>query len=124
MVADDLTDVPQFAQDAAESTGYVPRSLMAVPLMRDGECIGVLEVLDRSSGFRGDLADMDLLSLLAVQAACGLDLLQRLRLANGTRPPVDDLHVLLERIATRVPRGEATDRTAIKLLAVADELLR
>src|SRR5690606_22992037 len=63
-IADDMTDVPQFAQDAAETTGYAPRSLMALPLIRDEECIGVLAVLDRSNAFRGDLADVELLSLL------------------------------------------------------------
>lgn len=124
MIADDLADVPQFAHDAAETTGYVPRSLMAVPLIRDEECIGVLEVLDRSQEFRGELADVDLLSLLAVQASCGLDFLLRLRRAHAAEPPAEDIHVLLERIAARVPRGGATDSTAIKLLAVTDELLR
>ncbi|GAA5049030.1 GAF domain-containing protein [Thermocatellispora tengchongensis] len=123
MIADDLTEVTQFAHDAARSTGYVPRSIMAAPLIRHEECIGVLEVLDRSNALRGDLADVDLLALLAVQAACGLDFLLRLRRANRAAPPGDDLHVLLRRIATRVPPGGATDPTALKLLAVADELL-
>ncbi|MEO3813312.1 GAF domain-containing protein [Sphaerisporangium sp. B11E5] len=123
MIADDLLDAP-FARDAAESTGYVPSSIMAAPLFRGEEVIGVLEVLDRSTSFRGELADVDLLSLVAAQAACGLELLLRLRHADAAMSGADDVHVLLQRIATRVPRGTRTPHpTALKLLAAADELL-
>src|SRR5690349_14804055 len=34
---DDLTDNPLFARDAAESTVYVPRALMAAPLLFEDE---------------------------------------------------------------------------------------
>src|SRR6266545_4564782 len=49
LLVDDVTENEQFARDAAESTGYVPSSIMAAPLIKDGECIGVVEVLDRGS---------------------------------------------------------------------------
>ncbi|MCG5212952.1 GAF domain-containing protein [Streptosporangium sp. KLBMP 9127] len=122
LIVDDVSEVTQFAHDAAESTGYVPRSIMAAPLIRYEECIGVLEVLDRSNPTRGDLADVDLLALIAAQAAYGLELLLRLRHANTT--PTDDIHVLLQRIAARIPKGARTTHpTAAKLLAMADDLL-
>jgi GAF domain-containing protein len=124
VIIDDLAEAPQFAHDAAASTGYVPRSLMAAPLIQDEECIGVLEVLDRSTQFRGELADVDLLSLLAVQAACGLDFLLRLRLASAGSAAASDLHTLLDRIAVLAPRNGAADPTAVKLLTLAEELLR
>jgi subtilisin len=41
------TDDPRFAQDVAESTGFVPHSLLVVPVVVDGEVLGVLSVLDR-----------------------------------------------------------------------------
>ncbi|HEX8026510.1 MAG TPA: GAF domain-containing protein, partial [Candidatus Limnocylindrales bacterium] len=41
---------PRFQREAAERTGYVPRSLLAVPLADDAGTIGVLEVLDRRDG--------------------------------------------------------------------------
>ncbi|MEU8176406.1 GAF domain-containing protein [Microbispora hainanensis] len=127
MIADEVAAVPQFAHDAAESTGYVPRSIMAAPVIRQESCIGVLEVLDKSADWRGDLADVDLLAMLAAQAAYGLELLLRLRRAETTLPAApggDDVHVLLQRISDRVPRGGgAADPTALKLLAVAEELL-
>ena len=41
------TDDPRFAQDVAESTGFVPHSLLVVPVVVDGEVLGVLSVIDR-----------------------------------------------------------------------------
>ncbi len=49
LAVDRATDDPRFARDVAERTGYIPTSLLVVPI-RDprGEVIGVLSVLDRS----------------------------------------------------------------------------
>jgi len=83
LVIDDLAQDKRFARDVAESTGYVPRSLMAVPLLVDDRVLGVLEVLDRSNVEPFSLAEMDLLGLLGNQAAIALDLLQRARRAKA-----------------------------------------
>src|SRR5690242_18316694 len=47
LVVEDLTKDTRFSREAAESTGYVPRGLMAVPLLTEDAALGVLEVLDR-----------------------------------------------------------------------------
>ncbi|MEV7964498.1 GAF domain-containing protein [Sphaerisporangium sp. NPDC088356] len=121
MVADDVSTVSQFAQDAAESTGYVPRVIMAAPLIRFEECIGVLEVLDPSAS-RSDLDDIELLGLFAMQAACGLEFLLRLR--ESRREPDADPYTLLRRIGERLPgKARPSDAAAVRLLAIADELL-
>jgi GAF domain-containing protein len=83
LVIDDLAQDTRFARDVAESTGYVPRSLMAVPLLVDDRILGVLEVLDRPNVEPFSLAEMDLLGLLGNQAAIALDLLQRARRARA-----------------------------------------
>ncbi len=83
LLVDDVNQSPQFARDAAESTGYVPTSIMAAPLIRNGDCIGVLEVLDRGTRQRGDLSDVDLIGMLATEVALALDLLVRLRWRAG-----------------------------------------
>ena len=83
LVIDDLAQDKRFARDVAESTGYVPRSLMAVPLLVEDRVLGVLEVLDRSDVEPFSLAEMDLLGLLGNQAAIALDLLQRARRARA-----------------------------------------
>lgn len=82
IVLADAGSDPRFARDAAEATGYVPRALMAVPLLHDEEALGVLQVLDRSEPARFTLAEMDVLSLFANQAAIALHLLQRARRAR------------------------------------------
>ena len=65
----DVTQDPRFASDVAERTGYVPASIMAMPLDTEGRTFGVIEVLDRQDG-RGDgSGDMELMALFARQAA-------------------------------------------------------
>jgi GAF domain-containing protein len=46
LLLDDVADDPRFAEDIAETTGYVPRRLMAMPLLFEDRVLGVLEVLD------------------------------------------------------------------------------
>jgi signal transduction protein with GAF and PtsI domain len=125
IVVDDVSEAPQFARDAAESTGYLPTSIMAAPLFSAGDCIGVLEVLDRDSRERSDLSDLDSLGLLATEIGAVLDLLVRVRLAGGGDPrqaPVD--MALLRRVAERLPvASEQVSSTVTRLLTMADELL-
>ncbi|GAA1030933.1 hypothetical protein GCM10009557_24610 [Virgisporangium ochraceum] len=124
MIVDDVSGLTQFAHQVAESTGYVPGSIMAAPLMRYEVCIGVLEVLDRTATPRSELADVDLLALLSTQGACGVELLLRLRHATGADARSADAHVLLRRIASQVPNGAHThDTPALKLLALVGEMI-
>ena len=83
LVVADLSTNPVFAKDLAETTGYVPRSLMAAPLLRhDEEAIGVMEVLDPAPATIGPLAAADLLTLFAGQAAIALGVIRRNRSAR------------------------------------------
>jgi len=131
LLVDDVSQSPQFARDAAESTGYVPRSIMAAPLIRNGECIGVLEVLDRGSQPRGELSDVELIGMLATEVTMGLELLVRLRWLAGEEAAeptagaaaAGDL-ALLRRVAQRLPGApEPIASTVSRLLATADDLL-
>ena len=83
LVIENVLDDPRFARDAAESTGFVPKGLMAVPLLHEERALGVLEVLDRPQEAQFSLQEMDLLGLFANQAAIALDLLQRARRAQA-----------------------------------------
>ena len=47
LVVEELENDPRFAREAAESTGFVPKGIMAVPLLYEDRALGVLEVLDR-----------------------------------------------------------------------------
>jgi GAF domain-containing protein len=83
LVLDDLENDPRHARDVAESTGYVPKGLMAVPLLHEERVLGVLQVLDRPKRSRFTLQEMELLGLFGNQAAIALDLLQRGRRARA-----------------------------------------
>ncbi len=72
VIVDDVNSSTTFARDVAESTHYVPRSLMAAPLLSDLRALGVLEVLDPKPRARSGLGELDLLSLFAHQAALTL----------------------------------------------------
>ncbi len=70
-----LADVAQdrrFGREIAERTAYVPRSIVAVPLVDEGGTIGVLEVLDRRDGGSFTLRDVELASVFARQAAAAI----------------------------------------------------
>ena len=84
LVVDDLGSDPRFSRDRAESTGYVPTSIVAVPLLHEEQALGVLSVLDRADDRPFGLAELELLSRFSTQAAIGLDLLLRARRAQAT----------------------------------------
>jgi GAF domain-containing protein len=70
-----LSDVEgdaRFGRAAAEQTGYVPRSLVAVPLLDEEGTIGVLEVLDKRDAVGFDLRDVELAAVFARQAAVAI----------------------------------------------------
>jgi GAF domain-containing protein len=78
-LSDVLSD-PRFDRKAAERTGYVPRSIAAVPLLDEHHAsIGVLQVLDKRGSATFSLQDMELLGVFARQAteAIGAARLQR-----------------------------------------------
>jgi GAF domain-containing protein len=124
LVLDDVTADPRFASQAAESTGYVPKSIMAVPLLSDERALGVLEVLDRPSGERFTMEEADLLGMFATQAAAALDLLQRSRSARRVLAGAEAGDSPLTRLAAALEGAEPEDREAtLELLRAAEALL-
>jgi GAF domain-containing protein len=81
----------RFDQDFAKSTGYVPNSILATPLISaDDRIIGVMEVLDKIDESSFDMQDMELMALFAQQAALAIDQSQQTEtitdtLINGLR---------------------------------------
>lgn len=62
VAVEDLASDPRFARDVAEGTGYVPRSLLAVPVFAQGDDVmGVLTLLDRDAQRPGADRDLELL---------------------------------------------------------------
>jgi len=124
LVVEDVGADTRFSREAAESTGYVPKGVMAVPLLVEDRALGVLEVLDRPGEERFTLAEMDLLSLFANQAAIALDLLQRARRAQAALAGDGELGALA-RIASQLESAPEEARAAgLELLASLERLLR
>lgn len=73
----DVSHDPRFQKNFAESTGYVPRSILASPLLSEDRVIGVMEVLDKIEAPFFNLQDMELLGLFARQAAIAIHQSQR-----------------------------------------------
>ena len=63
---------PRFARETARKTGYVPRSILAMPLVHEDHVIGVIEVLDKIDAASFGIQDMELLGIFARQAAIAI----------------------------------------------------
>jgi GAF domain-containing protein len=127
LVIEDVVQDPRFGREAAESTGFVPKGLMAVPLLHEERALGVLEVLDRPKEAEFTLQEMDLLGLFANQAAIALDLLQRARRAQAALVGTGDTAVLARLAAALEAREEEDDGRAreagLRLMAALEELI-
>lgn len=102
---------PRFGRAAAELTGYVPRSLLAVPLTDDAGTIGVLEVLDRRDGAPFDLRDMEAASIFARQATVAI---------RTTRLERDTAHLLETALRSLDADLDADDIDGLVAAAVVD----
>jgi len=125
VIEDVLTD-PRFSRETAESTGFVPKGLMAVPLLHEERALGVLEVLDRPQDSRFTLAEMELLGLFANQAAIALDLLLRARRAESSLAGQGDLAVVARvaaKLEQRREEEELSPDIALRLLTELEKLL-
>jgi GAF domain-containing protein len=123
LVVDDLTTDTRFSREAAESTGFVPKGLMAVPLLAGERTLGVLEVLDRPQQSKFSLHEMDLLGLFANQAAIALDLLQRARRARAALDGEGELAALARFAATLESAEEEQRQAGLDLLDALRRLL-
>ena len=124
LVIEDVQSDPRHARDFAEDTGYVPKGLMAVPLLDEELVLGVLQVLDRPQRSRFSLQEMELLGLFAGQAAIALGLLrsaQRARAALGGDGDV----AAVAGVASALDALEGPRRAAgISLLRDLEQVLR
>ena len=63
----DVASDPRFSRGLAEQTGYIPRTILAVPVETPQRMLGVISLLDRDERRPGAEQDMALLSLFADQ---------------------------------------------------------
>ncbi len=99
----------RFNKDFAQSTGYLPDSILAAPLLLDDRVIGVLEVLDKIQGSSFGMQDMELMGLFAHQAALAIRQSQQL----------DTIGEALERGLKRLAQGEGLPDSAELVKAIS-----
>lgn len=121
IAVDDVRQDPRFAADVAESTGYVPNAIMAMPLESDRRTFGVIEVLDRRRGGGEGVDDMEILALFARQATLAVEtsrvfsnLGQALFESAALAAPAGDLRTALAQRAADAPKS----RTELAELAL------
>jgi GAF domain-containing protein len=73
MAVADAQNDPRQAADIAQTVGYVPQSILCVPLIHNEEVIGVLELLDKEDAPAFSPADMTALGFFANQAAIAIE---------------------------------------------------
>jgi len=119
----------RFGRAAAEATGYVPRSVVAVPLIDERGSLGVLEVLDKRTSATFTLRDIELAGVFARQATVAIrasrverDIVGLLRTAlAGLADPREEASI--DEIVGRATRDlDADDET--RLWAIVDRVAR
>ena len=114
-----VTDVsadPRFDRTVAEATGYVPGTLLAVPLADAAGVLGVLEVLDRRDG-SFTMRDLDVAAAFANQATAAV------RAARLGRDAATVLRAVLAAIARATTPSVAGADPAVLDTAAIDALV-
>ncbi|MCA1657384.1 MAG: GAF domain-containing protein [Actinobacteria bacterium] len=125
LVVEELENDPRFAREAAESTGFVPKGIMAVPLLYEDRALGVLEVLDRPANAAFSLAEMELLGLFANEAAIALDLLQKTRAPRAVLESEGGEAEAVARFVSLLADAEPERKdAALRLLRALEQLLQ
>jgi GAF domain-containing protein len=114
----DASQDPRFAAGIAGAIGYIPKSVLCIPLRSAESIIGVVEIFDKANGQPFTAADMDLLGQFASQAAVAIELSRVVRdltqlfyvVLQGLLPGGSEEEAL--RHVLEVHAEEFTERTA------------
>jgi signal transduction histidine kinase len=111
----DVSKDPRFSRDVDVRTGFLTRSILAVPMQLRGKTIGVLEVLNKSGEEGFDQEDLRLLLTLAAEAAIAIE---NARLIRSLREERDRILSAQEEVRRELNR-KLHDGTVQFLAAIA-----
>ncbi|WP_328873954.1 GAF domain-containing protein [Streptomyces sp. NBC_00287] len=123
VVVDDVSTEPSFAKDVAESTGYVPHSIVAFPLIKDDMPVGVLEVLDADLDGRRGIRSLEFIAPFAGQATIAMQLVERDRTLGTAVAENSELRELLALTQEFSSLSGPKRETALRLLGLIRELM-
>jgi putative nucleotidyltransferase with HDIG domain len=121
LIVHDAYADPRFNVDVDRKTGYRTRDIICSPILEtDGECIGVVEVLNKADG-AFDEDDMDFLEALSSQAAAAI---RNARLFEERKRMFDSLiDVLGDSIESRDPYTAGHSREVMRYsVGIAEEM--
>jgi GAF domain-containing protein len=124
LVIDEVHSDPRFARDVAERIGYMPNSLLAVPVVDPQDrVLGVISVLDRTVGIGDPLAVTSASARVAAPILATSGAVTRLgplllhALADAVDADEITLVRALRRLADELPEDDAEIATLASLLA-------
>ncbi len=82
LIIDDVPTDPRFFSLVQDQTGYITKTMIAVPMRLHNTCIGVLELLNKSGGNSFTQNDLDIIELLSIQASIAYQNASNYRLAR------------------------------------------
>jgi GAF domain-containing protein len=131
MAVSDAQVDPRHAADIAQSVGYVPRTILCVPLYYSDQIIGVIELLDKEGASSFSAADMEALGLFANQAAVAIEqslthrnlaaLIGEVLVSSGGAPG-SDLRQRAQAFAIQVEDEDRSYRRALDLARLVQEV--
>jgi signal transduction histidine kinase len=112
LISDAQSD-PRWYQQADQETGFVTRSIIAVPMEVRGRVIGVVEALNKRGGAELAWDDVETLNILANQAAIAI---QNARLLAELQAAYDELNELDRRKSDFIAIAAHELRTPLSLI--------
>jgi GAF domain-containing protein len=120
LTIEDVTQDARFAAGFARSTGYVPKGIMAAPLLGPDGPLGVISVLDRPARSQFSLVEVDLLGRFCNLLVLALD--DGAGAAAGAEPGSAAAELAAAVAGLRGPRRAAAERLLEALSVLLDEL--
>ena len=128
---------PRQAREIGESVGYIPRTILCVPLFYADRVIGVLELLDKADEATFTMLDMHVLGLFANMAAVAIEQSRTreslsgviaemvLEFSGGDLPDADRQELMrgMQRLAGNIARDERYQQ-ALGIVRLVEEISR
>jgi transcriptional regulator with GAF, ATPase, and Fis domain len=93
LILNNVAEDPRFFSEVQKKTGYINRTMIAIPMRVKNQCIGVIELINKTQSRDFDQNDLEILELLANQASIAY------QNADNYRSAQDRITVLQDTIA-------------------------
>jgi len=113
VIIDNVYDDPRFDQEVDKKTGFVTRSILAVPMIRGTRLIGVVAAVNKRHADGFSTSDEQILSVLAAQSALVIENARQARLSAIGQGIAGAAHCI-KNILNSIGAGEYVIQTGLK----------